>query len=115
MISDMVVSVSTAIFTLVLVTFSRGTATRVQHIRETTFDSVMANAVIIGYVCILHERDPFLRSQNEHHAITTTTGVRTPGFQGGSPLCVVHEPEGDVVIARHFATMTDRIEGRKER
>ena len=47
-ISETFIGVSSRIFTLVSVTVSRGTATRVIHIRETTFDSVMANAVEIG-------------------------------------------------------------------
>jgi hypothetical protein len=112
MTSEIFVGVSTRIFTLVSITFSRGTATGVIYIRETTFDSVMANAVIIGYVCILHERDPISWSQNKHHTITTTTGVWAPGFQGGSPLRVVHETKGDVVIPGHLVTVADRIEGR---
>jgi len=113
MTSEIFIGVSTRIFTLISVMFSRRTASRVIHIRETTFDSVMANAVIIGYVCTLHESNPISWSQDEHHTITTTTGVRTPGFQGGSPLRVVHESEGDVVISGHLATVTDKIEGRK--
>ncbi len=70
----------------------------------------MANTVIIGYVRILHERDPLLGSKNEHHSIAATLGIRTPGFQGGSPLRVVHEPEGDIVIVGHLVAVTDSVE-----
>jgi len=75
----------------------------------------MTNTVIVGYVCILHERDPLLGSNNEHHSIVATTGIRTPGFQGGSPFRVVQEPEGDIVIAGHLAIVAERCRGGKVR
>jgi hypothetical protein len=103
MISEIFVGVSTRIFVLVSVTFSSDKKTFTSgNIRETSFNSVMANAVIVERVCVLHKRDPILWLENEHHSITTTMGVRAPCFQGSSPLRVVHEPEGDVVIARHW-------------
>ena len=70
----------------------------------------MANTVIVGQVCILHECDPFLGSENEHYSVLATTGIRTPGFQGGSPLCIVHEPEGDIVVGGHLVTVTSSVE-----
>jgi len=80
------------------------------NLRETSLDPVMANTIIVDHVCILHERDPFLGSENEHHSILATTGIRTPGFQGGSPLCIVHEPEGDIVVVGHLAIVTGNVE-----
>ena len=74
-----------------------------RDIRETGLDTVMADTVIIGRVGVLHECHPILRSEDEHYPIPAAMRVGTPGFQGGSPLGVIHEPKGNVVVARHMA------------
>ena len=63
----------------------------------------MADTVIIGRVSILHECHPILRSEDEHYPIFAAMRVGTPGFQSGSPLGVIHEPKGNVVVAGHMA------------
>lgn len=72
-----------------------------RDIRETSLDTVMTDTVIIGQVGTLHESHPILRSEDEHYPIIAAMRVGTPGFQGGSPLGVIHKPKGNVVIARH--------------
>ena len=71
----------------------------------------MADAVIIGQVGILHERNPLLRSEDEHHPIVAAMRVMTPGFQSGSPLGVIYEPKGNVVVAGHGNGWRDRRGG----
>jgi hypothetical protein len=61
----------------------------------------MADTVVIGQVGTLHERHPILRSEDEHHPIIASMRVGTPSFQGSSPLGVIYEPKGNVVVARH--------------
>ena len=74
---------------------------------------MVANTVKVGYVCILHERNPLLGSKKEHHPIVTTAGIRTPGLLGGSPFCVVQESEGDIEIGGHWRLwLTDVEEGK---
>jgi hypothetical protein len=68
----------------------------------------MADAVIIGQVGTLHERNPLLRSEDEHHPIVAAMRVVTPGFQGGSPLGVIYEPKRNVVVAGHGNGWRDR-------
>jgi len=68
----------------------------------------MANTVIIGQVGILHERHPLLRSEDEHHPIVAAMRGGTPGFQSGSPLGVIYEPKGNVVVAGHDNGWRDR-------
>ena len=61
----------------------------------------MADTVIIGQIGTLHECYPILRSEDEHYPIIASMRVVTPGLQGSSPLGVIYESKGNVVVVGH--------------